>query len=68
MKTPPVVPRDWLAVWQEMLAKEKEFTRARDALAAARRRMPGRRSRRSTCSTGQRSDDPRPSRMSPFTR
>jgi predicted dithiol-disulfide oxidoreductase (DUF899 family) len=41
MNTPPVVsPREWEAAWREMLVKEKEFTRARDALAAQRRRMP----------------------------
>ena len=38
---PPVVsPEAWQAAWQEMLAKEKAFTKARDALAAERRRMP----------------------------
>jgi predicted dithiol-disulfide oxidoreductase (DUF899 family) len=38
---PPVVsPEEWNAAWQGMLAKEKAFTRARDALAAERRRMP----------------------------
>ena len=41
MDTPPVVsPEEWEAARQEMLAKEKEFTHARDALAAERRRMP----------------------------
>jgi predicted dithiol-disulfide oxidoreductase (DUF899 family) len=41
MNTPPVVsPQEWESAWQEMLVKEKEFTRARDALAAQRRRMP----------------------------
>lgn len=41
MKTPPVVSRpEWDAAWEEMLVKEKELTRARDALAAERRRMP----------------------------
>jgi predicted dithiol-disulfide oxidoreductase (DUF899 family) len=41
METPPVVSRDeWDAAWQRMLVKEKEHTRARDALAAERRRMP----------------------------
>src|SRR5512134_3609466 len=39
--TPPVVsPQEWEAAHQELLVKEKEHTRARDALAAARRRMP----------------------------
>jgi predicted dithiol-disulfide oxidoreductase (DUF899 family) len=41
MKMPPVVsPQEWQAVWEKMLVKEKELTRARDALAAERRRMP----------------------------
>ena len=41
MKTPPVVTRDeWEAARQQLLVKEKELTRARDAMAAARRRMP----------------------------
>lgn len=41
MQTPPVVsPQDWEAARQQLLVKEKAHTRARDALAAARRRMP----------------------------
>jgi predicted dithiol-disulfide oxidoreductase (DUF899 family) len=41
MKTPPIVsPEEWQTAWEQMLVKEKEFTRARDALAAERRRMP----------------------------
>ena len=41
MKMPPVVSQDeWLAARDELLVKEKELTRARDALAAQRRRMP----------------------------
>ena len=41
MKTPPIVSaQEWDAAHQEMLVKEKELTRARDALAAMRRRMP----------------------------
>jgi predicted dithiol-disulfide oxidoreductase (DUF899 family) len=41
MNTPPVVsPEKWQAARDEMLVKEKEHTRARDALAAQRRRMP----------------------------
>src|SRR5208337_539178 len=41
MKTPPVVsPQEWEAARQQLLVKEKELTRARDALAAQRRRMP----------------------------
>jgi predicted dithiol-disulfide oxidoreductase (DUF899 family) len=39
--TPPVVsPEEWEAERQKLLVKEKEHTRARDALAAERRRMP----------------------------
>lgn len=38
---PPIVPREeWEAAHREMLAKEKAYTRAGDALAAERRRMP----------------------------
>jgi predicted dithiol-disulfide oxidoreductase (DUF899 family) len=41
MKTPPIVsPEDWRAAREQLLIKEKELTRARDALAAERRRMP----------------------------
>ncbi len=41
MKTPPIVsPREWETARQQLLVKEKEVTRARDALAADRRRMP----------------------------
>jgi predicted dithiol-disulfide oxidoreductase (DUF899 family) len=41
MKTPPIVSaEEWDAARQRLLVKEKEVTRARDALAAARRRMP----------------------------
>ena len=41
MKTPPIVePQEWNAARDELLVKEKELTRARDALAAERRRMP----------------------------
>jgi hypothetical protein len=39
MNTPPVVSQqEWEAAWQQMLGKEKAFTRARDKLAAERRR------------------------------
>lgn len=39
--TPPIVsPREWATAWETMLVKEKASTRARDALAAERRRMP----------------------------
>jgi predicted dithiol-disulfide oxidoreductase (DUF899 family) len=41
MQTPPVVSREaWESALLEMLTKEKALTRARDALAAERRRMP----------------------------
>ena len=41
MKIPPIVsPQAWEAAREQMLVKEKAFTRARDALAAERRRMP----------------------------
>jgi predicted dithiol-disulfide oxidoreductase (DUF899 family) len=41
MKTPPIVsPQEWETALQQMLVKEKAATRARDALAAERRRMP----------------------------
>jgi predicted dithiol-disulfide oxidoreductase (DUF899 family) len=35
-----VSPQEWEAAGQRLLAKEKALTRARDALAAERRRMP----------------------------
>ena len=35
-----VSAKEWEAARQQLLAKEKELTRARDALAAERRRMP----------------------------
>ncbi len=41
MKTPPIVERqEWDAAREELLVEEKKLTRARDALAAKRRRMP----------------------------
>jgi predicted dithiol-disulfide oxidoreductase (DUF899 family) len=41
MKTPVMVsPEEWRAARERLLVKEKELTRARDALAAERRRMP----------------------------
>ena len=41
MTTPRIVSaKEWDAALAEMLVREKEFTRARDALAAQRRRMP----------------------------
>jgi predicted dithiol-disulfide oxidoreductase (DUF899 family) len=41
MNLPPIVsPAEWNAAHERLLAKEKEATRARDALAAERRRQP----------------------------
>ncbi len=41
MNTPPIVDaQEWNAAHQQLRAEEKELTRARDALAAKRRRMP----------------------------
>ena len=41
LRLPPVVPRDeWLAARTALLAEEKAFTRARDALNARRRELP----------------------------
>jgi predicted dithiol-disulfide oxidoreductase (DUF899 family) len=41
MNVPPIVsPEEWEAARQELLVEEKALTRARDALAARRRRMP----------------------------
>jgi predicted dithiol-disulfide oxidoreductase (DUF899 family) len=41
MNMPPIVsPEEWKDSREKLLAKEKELTRARDALAAERRRMP----------------------------
>jgi predicted dithiol-disulfide oxidoreductase (DUF899 family) len=40
MKNQVVSPQQWEAARQKLLVKEKELTRARDALAAERRRMP----------------------------
>ena len=41
MNLPPVVSaEEWQAAHEELLAKEKGATRARDALAAERRRQP----------------------------
>jgi len=41
MNPPPVVPAaEWEAARQQLLVKEKALTRARDAMAAERRRMP----------------------------
>jgi len=39
--TPPIVSQqEWEAAREQLLVKEKELTRARDAMAAQRRRMP----------------------------
>ncbi|MDT5364433.1 MAG: hypothetical protein QOC69_6195, partial [Mycobacterium sp.] len=41
MNTAPIVSeQEWEKARQELLVKEKEVTRAQDALAAERRRMP----------------------------
>jgi predicted dithiol-disulfide oxidoreductase (DUF899 family) len=41
MNSPPIVsPQEWDAAREQLLVKEKAVTRARDALAAERRRMP----------------------------
>ena len=41
MQSPPIVSQhEWETAREQMLVKEKAFTRARDALAAERRRMP----------------------------
>ena len=41
MDLPPIATREeWNAAREELLAEEKQLTRARDALAAKRRRMP----------------------------
>jgi len=41
MNTPPIVsPQEWTSAREALLVKEKELTRAHDALAAERRRMP----------------------------
>ncbi len=41
MNTPSIVsPQQWEAAREQLLVKEKTLTRARDALAAERRRMP----------------------------
>ncbi|MDQ3282055.1 MAG: DUF899 family protein [Acidobacteriota bacterium] len=41
MQTPPIVSREeWESAREQLLIKEKAVTRARDALAAERRRMP----------------------------
>src|SRR5919112_4398804 len=41
MHTPQIVsPQEWKAAREALLVKEKQHTRARDALAAERRRMP----------------------------
>ena len=41
MQKPPIVSAEkWKAAWEKLLVKEKAHSRARDALAAERRRMP----------------------------
>jgi predicted dithiol-disulfide oxidoreductase (DUF899 family) len=55
MNTPPIVsPQEWEAARARLLVKEKAMTRARDALAAERRRMPWLPWKRPICSTGPR--------------
>jgi predicted dithiol-disulfide oxidoreductase (DUF899 family) len=52
VNTPPIVsPKEWDAARQKLLVKEKELTRARDALAA-RPRSSGRPLRRVTRDPG----------------
>lgn len=41
MSLPKITSRDeWLKARKDLLAREKELTRARDALSADRRRLP----------------------------
>jgi predicted dithiol-disulfide oxidoreductase (DUF899 family) len=41
MNMPPIVsPQEWESAREELLVEEKALTRARDALAAKRRRLP----------------------------
>lgn len=41
LQTPPIVSaEEWKAAWEQLHMKEKAHSRARDALAAERRRMP----------------------------
>ena len=49
--TPIVSSKEWESARQELLVREKELTRARDRLAAERRRMPWLALRRRTSST-----------------
>ena len=52
MKTPPIVSReDWMAAREKILVREKELTRAPDALAGERRRMPWMALDKEYCST-----------------
>ena len=54
MKTPPIMsPQEWDAAREELLVEEKKLTRARDALAARRRRMRWRSSTASTARTAR---------------
>ena len=53
MKTPPIVSRkEWDAAREKLLVKEKELTRARDSLAAQRRKMPWMAVEKAYCSKG----------------
>jgi hypothetical protein len=68
MKTPPIVsPQEWEAARLQLLVKEKELTRARDALAAERRRMPvdGRREGLPLRGPGRPGEPARPVRAAP---
>ena len=55
MNRPPIVSaQTWAAARQQMLVKEKALTRARDALAAERPRMPWMAVEKATNSRGAR--------------
>ena len=59
MKQPPIVSsQEWEAARQELLVEEKELTRARDAMAAKRRRMPWMAVERTTGSRARRAGEP----------
>jgi predicted dithiol-disulfide oxidoreductase (DUF899 family) len=49
-----VTPQEWELARLQLLVKEKELTRARDALAAERRRMPWMLVEKDMSSTGPR--------------
>ena len=67
MQTPPVVtPDEWKKARAELLVKEKEVTRARDALAAIVGATARRRSERGTAATGPAGRRPRVAYFSPL--